>query len=78
MESDSRMKILFLCDSHRKIADGKCAGTSCRFFGECKHTSDIEYAKNKDLFMSTVGDIHIRFKNIGNILWEQESLRGSK
>lgn len=66
------MKILYLCDSKRKIADGKCNGKQCSLYDNCKHTSDIEYAINKDILMNKIGDIGIRFENVNGDLFELE------
>lgn len=36
---------LYVCDSLKKIADGKCNGHGCTLFKDCFMTSDINYAK---------------------------------
>lgn len=45
-------RFYYICDSKRKIADGKCDGASCKLVnrgenGYCERTSDPKYAKNK-------------------------------
>lgn len=39
------MKKLYICDSQRKIKDGKCNGVGCTAFNDCFLTKDKEYAK---------------------------------
>ena len=44
---------LYLCDSKRMIADGKCSGTGCCDVPEryrCRHTANIDYAKYQKPF----------------------------
>lgn len=47
-KNTSKPVYLYICDSERRIADNKCSGTGCLFFGECQHTLDVNYAKNSE------------------------------
>ena len=50
---------LYLCDSEKAIADGKCDGISCRDVESsicCHHTADLTYAKYKKPFKKRIFD----------------------
>lgn len=38
-------EIVYICDSDKKIAVGKCTGIGCKRYGDCYLTKDKEYAK---------------------------------
>lgn len=42
-------KFFYICDAKRKILDGKCPGTCCKYLksGDCELTSNSKYAKNE-------------------------------
>ena len=42
-------KFYYICNYKKRIADGKCSGSGCKYLkkGECERTSDEAYAKNK-------------------------------
>ena len=50
---------LYLCDSRRAIADGRCKGTMCTDvdgYSCCHHTTDVKYAKYQKPFKDRMFD----------------------
>ena len=67
---------LYLCDSKKAIAEGKCKGTMCcdvDGYSCCHHTSDINYAKYQKPFSKRSFDIVCFEDDLGDTItsyWE--------